>query len=263
MNPYAVIVDFGHMFHRCFAIASQAPPTVDITEATVYHFQGVLRTLRKSLTKLKITEYDLVFAEDRIPTRKLATHPGYRAGRVSRTGNKLLVKELLMEQGTGGHWCYSEGNEADDVIATLVRLAQQQRVFTVIVTADKDLWQLIGSTTAVFNPAKNALVTLDDVKNAFTWKEFAIVPSQVALVKALWGDAGDCVPNACPRTQKQILPILRQSPSGDLTEFKSLLDQHWDQLTPRCRQILTEGAAQVDQNWELVKLDDYCELQWH
>lgn len=253
---YAVIVDFSHLFHQCFSVAGSAGPTYDLIETTAYHAQGVLRTLQKTLDKLKISDYDLVFVEDRIAVRKNSLLPNYRAGRVSRHLDKMRVKEILRAKGVDGYWCHSPDNEADDTIATLVRLSTSKKVFTVIVTGDRDLWQLISPTTAVFHPTRKELISLEDIHKAF-----AVGPNHVALVKALWGDAGDCVPNAMPRTQRHLLPILRQS-QGSFEEFEKLLESHWQTLTPRCREIATAGMSQARLNWQLVRLDENCPLSW-
>lgn len=263
MSNYVVIVDFSHMFHRCFAIAMSAPAHFDLIDTIVYHVQGVLRTLRKALEKKGVVEYDLVFAEDRVPWRKLNLLSCYRSNRTTNhAAKKQSVKEKLKERGVKGYWCHSEGNEADDVIATLVNLSSARGLFSIIVTADKDLWQLISHTTSVFNPKTKELVTLADVGQAFPWKNFSVKPSQVALVKALWGDAGDCIPNPIPRTQKALLPILIQC-DGTYQHFTSLLESQWETLTETCREKLTIGLHQCAINWQLVKLDDNCILKWN
>jgi 5'-3' exonuclease len=257
VNPYVVVIDYSHAFWRCYSIALTAPAHFDLIDTTVYHFQGVLKTLASSLSKMGVTEYDTVFAEDRIPLRKLNLLPSYRGNRTSNKDfEKRKVKEELRNRGVKGHWVYSQGNEADDVMATLVRLSSANKIFSIIVTADKDLWQLINESTSVFNPKTKEIVTLEDVE-----KSFSVKPSHIALHKAIWGDAGDCIPNTCPRTQKALLPILRQS-DGTYSHFSMLVEEQWDSLSRTCKQRLIEGHAQCEINWNLVKLDNQCPLTW-
>lgn len=254
-----VIIDFSHMYHMCRFAALNAGPRYDIHDATFKNVEGKLRTISRELGKQKITNYELVFAEDRPPVRKLELLATYRQRHGnSKEGKGELRKRLI--QAAHNTFCYSEGNEADDVIATLVRLASRVNYLpirpTIIVTGDRDLWQLIGPTTSVFNPIKKSIVTPDDIHKAFL-----VNPSHIALVKALWGDAGDCVPNALPRTRKQLLPLVRQT-DGSLKEFKSLLSFNRESLTPKCQTLIEDGLSQVEINWQLTKLDPYCLLKW-
>lgn len=257
MNQHVVILDYSHVFHRCFSIALGAPKNYDLIESTVYHLQGTLKTLDRALQKLNITTYDLVFAEDRIPLRKLNLFSSYRNNRtVNHDSKKLQVKEKLKERGVPGYWVHSEGNEADDVIATLVTMIKSQGLFSIIITGDHDLWQLMDQNVIVFDPKKKRVVTLDDVL-----EQFSLPPSHIALHKTLWGDTSDCVPNACPRTQRYLLPILRRS-DGSYKDFDRLVKSEWNNLPQKCQERLTIGSSQFETNWALVNLDCSCPLVW-
>lgn len=257
MNQHVVIVDYSHSFHRCLAIALSAPQNYDLVESTVYHFQGTLKTLDRALQKLNINSYDLVFAEDRVPFRKLNLLNSYRSNRTSNhDAKKQAVKASLRERGVQGYWVHSQGNEADDVIATLVSMTKAKNLFSIIVTGDRDLWQLMDQNVVVFDPKKKEIITPQDVLDTFS-----VNPSHVALHKTLWGDAGDCVPNACPRTQRYLLPLLRRS-NGTYGDFSTLVESEWNSLPEKCRQKLKNGAGQLEINWQLVCLDSRCHLVW-
>jgi len=127
-----------------------------------------------------------------------------------------------------------------------------------VFSGDRDLWQLIGPRTSVFNPIKRDIVTKDDVYQAFQ-----VSPEQIALHKTLFGDSGDCVPNVMPRMQKQLLPLVRETATGDFEEFKERVRTSWTKLTPRCRELYETGAAQLETNRQLVYLDAHCKnLVW-
>lgn len=255
-QQYVLIVDFSHLWHMAHYAALNAGPQYDLAKTIIHNAEGKLRTIRKVLEKHKIIEYDVIFAEDRPATRKVALYPNYRAGRVNHADAKNQLKQHFLANGYKQRFCWSDGNEADDVIATLVKLTEGKGIFTVVVTGDRDIWQLIGPTTAVLNPLKKEIVTLEDVHKAF-----AVGPPHVALVKTLWGDASDCIPNAVPRAQKLLLPIVRQS-DGSYSHFSLLVEEQWDNLSATCREKLKSGHTQCELNWELVKLDNECFLKW-
>jgi len=258
MSNQVVVVDFSHLFHVCWAVAQKAPPQYNPVDRTIELIVGKLRTVKNELRKLNVLGYDLAFAEDREATRKLRLLPGYRAGREDLSGEKNQVKQYLLQNGSITRFCHSEGNEADDVIATLVRLIlEQDGLFTTIVSSDRDLWQLIGPRVRVFNPVKQEFVTEAHVEHAFRCR-----PIHIPLYKALWGDQTDCVPNVVPRMQKQLLPIIHKT-DGTLESFTTRVE-NGDRfyLTQRCSDLLDEGKQQIQTNWEIVKLDDQCDLVW-
>ena len=82
-----------------------------------------------------------------------------------------------------------EGFEADDLIATYVRLAEKDKIETIIVSSDKDLMQLYKKGVRIFDPMKNKFITDDDVV-----KKFGVDASKVIDVQSLAGDSSDNVP---------------------------------------------------------------------
>jgi DNA polymerase I len=84
------------------------------------------------------------------------------------------------------------GYEADDVIASLARQAAKKNLEVVIVTADKDLMQLVGGRVQIFNPSKGDLY-IDEKK---VEELMGVRPEKVPDVMALMGDSIDNIPGA-------------------------------------------------------------------
>jgi DNA polymerase-1 len=82
--------------------------------------------------------------------------------------------------------------EADDVIASLARQAAEKNLDIIIVTADKDLMQLVGGPVRIFNPSKNDLL-IDEKK---VEELMGVPPAKVPDVMALMGDSIDNIPGA-------------------------------------------------------------------
>lgn len=253
---YTVIIDYGHIFHACRSVAVNVPPPHTLLDSIVYHSLSKLRTLHRVVEHLGIRDYDTILVEDRPATRKLNLLPTYRAGRENRSEEKAQVKALMKERGCQGYWCWSEGNEADDTMATLVEMAKLNGVFSIIVTGDRDLWQLMGQTVSILNPIKKEIVTTDDVKAAFD-----VWPSHVPLVKAFWGDSGDCVPNVMPRMRKHLLPTVRLS-DGTFDDCHAKIMERQASIHTKCLQLYHEQEALARRNYNLVKLDSACPLTW-
>ncbi len=79
--------------------------------------------------------------------------------------------------------------EADDLIATYVEQINKAGAKTTIVSSDKDLLQLYGKNTRVFDPMKNKFLGIEDIK-----QKFGVKPDQIIDVQSLAGDTSDNVP---------------------------------------------------------------------
>lgn len=255
---YVVIADFSHLFHLSRARAmSCGVPDADLEKATINNVVGKLGTVKRNLENLGIKGYSLVFAEDRLAERKIALLPTYRSGHQDLRAEKQAVKKYLVENSRISRFCHSPGNEADDTIASLVKLTLEADCHAVIVTADRDLYQLIQDRVHVYNPIKQLMVTDADVEKAFKCR-----PIHIPLYKALWGDYGDCVPNVLPRRQKQLLPIILKT-DGTLDDLKLRIDSG-DKfyLTEECYGDYLKAQEKISVNYQLVRLDDQCALVW-
>ena len=79
--------------------------------------------------------------------------------------------------------------EADDLIATYVDQINKIGAKATIVSSDKDLLQLYGKNTRIFDPMKNKFLGLEDIKF-----KFGVTPEKIIDVQALAGDTSDNVP---------------------------------------------------------------------
>ena len=79
--------------------------------------------------------------------------------------------------------------EADDLIATYVNQINKLGAKATIVSSDKDLLQLHGKNTRVFDPMKNKFLGIEDIK-----QKFGVKPEKIIDVQSLAGDASDNVP---------------------------------------------------------------------
>ena len=79
--------------------------------------------------------------------------------------------------------------EADDIIGSLAEIAQQQKIHTVIVSADKDLCQFVGDGDAIWDFARDTWLDARLIE-----KRFGVRPHQIADSLALTGDKVDNIP---------------------------------------------------------------------
>ena len=82
-----------------------------------------------------------------------------------------------------------EGFEADDIIATLAKRADDAGARVTILSSDKDMMQLVGGGVEMLDPMKNKRIGVEGVE-----EKFGVGPDRVVDVQALAGDSVDNVP---------------------------------------------------------------------
>jgi DNA polymerase-1 len=95
--------------------------------------------------------------------------------------------------------------EADDVLGSLATKASKKKVHSVLVSTDKDLYQLVNDSITIYHPAKEIHMDEKEVKN-----HFGVPPSQVIDVLALWGDTSDNIPGVPGVGEKTSKALIRQ-----------------------------------------------------
>lgn len=85
------------------------------------------------------------------------------------------------------------GYEGDDVIGTLTKLAEENNYESVIVSGDRDTFQLISDKTTVIFP-KKGLKNVERLTPEILEEVYSLSPSEIIDLKALMGDSSDNIP---------------------------------------------------------------------
>jgi DNA polymerase-1 len=137
-----------------------------------------------------------------------------------------------------------EGQEADDVIATLARNAESRGMDITIVTGDKDLLQLVGSQIKVYDTLKEKFYRPEDVE-----ERFSVPPDRVVEIMGLMGDASDNIPGVPGIGEKTAKVLINQYRTID-----NLLAHTHEVTKPKLRQSLMEYADLARLSRELAIL---------
>lgn len=136
------------------------------------------------------------------------------------------------------------GFEADDVIATYARQAQEAGAVVSIVSSDKDLMQLVNDDVTMFDTMKNRVINAEAVV-----EKFGVGPEKVIEVQALAGDSADNVPGVPGIGVKTAAELINTY--GDL---ETLLQRAEEIKQPKRRERLIENAELARISAELVTL---------
>jgi DNA polymerase-1 len=141
--------------------------------------------------------------------------------------------------------------EADDVIATLTRMALEAGWKVQLVTGDKDLMQLVGDRVRLYEPMRNNRFDAAAVK-----EKMGVGPEQIADALALAGDASDNIPGVRGVGLKTAAKLLTDH--GDLEGV--LLAASEGRVKGKICEVIARSVEDARLSRKLVELDDRVAL---
>lgn len=144
-----------------------------------------------------------------------------------------------------------DGYEADDVIGTLAHQGVAAGYQSVIVSGDKDFYQLIGSGISLLNPGRGGPAGVDEiwVDQSNATERLGVPPSQVVDYLALLGDSSDNVPGVKGIGEKGAIQLLTSYPDLD-----TILANAAEIPQKRAREALLAQADQARLSRRLVTI---------
>jgi len=215
---------------------------------------GFLNTLRRIMKKFNPSYLGICFDV----SRKTFRQDRFKEYKIQRppTPDKLkmqipLIKKIINYLGI--KIIEKERWEADDLIASLVKKAKKDGVKVIIVSSDKDIFQLIyKDKVVIYEPFKDRFYE----EESFL-QEFGFSPSRFIDYLTLVGDTVDNIPGAKGIGRKQAVDLIRKYESIEK------IYQNLEELSPSIKEILEKEKEKVFLSKELVKLDEIeLEVDW-
>lgn len=99
--------------------------------------------------------------------------------------------------------------EADDIIGSLAKLANENDMETIIITGDRDLTQLAGEKTKIYY-TKKGITDIDVYTPEFINEKYGLTPLQIIDMKGLMGDSSDNIPGVPGIGEKTAIKLLKK-----------------------------------------------------
>jgi len=242
------LIDGHNVLYRTFyGVPRLTAPDGTPTNAVL----GVARILLKILREEKPAGMAAVF-DSREPTPRHALFPEYKANRLKVPEDLAaqipVVDELIDALGVAR--LSVPGVEADDLIGTLARRAEEKGMDVVIVSSDKDLYQLVSKRVKVRDGLKENIVGEAQVEETF-----GVPPGKVADLLALSGDPSDNVPGVPGIGEKTASEMIREF--GSLAEVLA----HPERLKGSRREKIEKNAEAARLCLRLVTIDRKVPVQ--
>ena len=190
MNRKLVLLDGNSITHRAF----HALPPMDAdgtpTNAVFGFFSMLLRALRDEQA-----EYLAVAFDPHGPTFRHAQYADYKAGRPPTPEDLRVQFPILREilQAMGVPILSVDGYEADDMLGTVSRRVSEAGDVCVLVTGDRDAFQLAGERVSILYTRRGATDVVR-VTPEYIQETYGVSPERLIDIKGLMGDASDNLP---------------------------------------------------------------------
>jgi DNA polymerase-1 len=243
----------GYIFRAYHALPPLNRKSDGLQVNAVLGFCNMLwKLLREMPEDNRPTHLAVVFDKSEVTFRN-KIYPDYKAHRAAAPDDLIPQFALIREAVRAFDLpCLEQvGYEADDLIATYVRIACERGATATIVSSDKDLMQLVTDCVTMYDTMKDRRIGIPEVI-----EKFGVPPEKVVEVQALAGDSTDNVPGVPGIGVKTAAQLIVEY--GDL---ETLLFRAPEIKQPKRREALIENAEKARISRQLVLLDDKVDLE--
>ena len=242
-----VLIDGNSIMNRAFygIMGSKALTTKDGTYTNaVYGFLAILFKLIEE----ENPDYMAVSFDLKAPTARHKMYEGYKANRkgmpTELAEQMPIIKDVLRAMNID--IVEKEGFEGDDVIGTLSRYGENQGLKVIILSGDRDTFQLATDKVEIHIPRTKAGKTETEIFDRNKVKEvYGIEPKQLIEVKGLQGDTSDNIPG---------VPGIGEKTALSLVQKYETIDNLYKKLEAGEADLKGKQKEKIEENKELAYL---------
>lgn len=237
----------GYIFRAFYAL----PPLTSPKKIPVGAVYGFCNMLQKLITQVDGNRLLVIFDAGR-QTFRQDIYPEYKAHRPAPPDDLIPQFSLIRQacEAFGVPSTELAGYEADDLIAAYAKIGAEKGDPVEIISADKDLMQLLRPGITMWDPMK-----AKEINQQTVFEKFGVTPDKVIDVQALCGDSSDNIPGVPGIGPKTAAELIQQF--GSLESLLESIDQI---KQPRRRELLTQHQELARISKQLVTLNDDCPL---
>jgi DNA polymerase I len=250
-DPLFLVDGSGYIFRAYHALPPLTRKSDGLPVGAVSGFCNMLWKLvsdaRDTSVGVTPTHFAVIF-DYSSKTFRNDLYPEYKANR-SAPPEDLVPQFAVIREATRAFdlpCIEMEGFEADDLIATYVRLAREAGADVTVISSDKDLMQLVGPQVSMYDSMKDRQIGVPEVI-----EKWGVPPEKMIDLQALTGDSVDNVPGIPgigPKTAAQLIEEF-----GDLD---TLLERAGEIKQNKRRENIIEFADKARISRDLVRLRD-------
>jgi 5'-3' exonuclease len=259
-NGPIFIIDGANLYIRSFV----AYPTMSSHGYQMGGCIGFLKTLQRLCREFQPSQVYVAW-EGGGSQRRRKIYPEYKLGRKPEKLNRFYGDDIPDSDDNKKHQMitllsmlrhipvcqiYVSDCEGDDIVAHLCN-GPFRKKDKIIVSSDKDMYQLLDDSTKIYSLHRKCFVTSSTI-----FEEFRVKPHNFALVKSLCGDVSDNIPGIEGvgfKTAAKKFPFLASDSTILLQEVLDYAASHASESAIYKRIFLS--SEEVKRNWKLVHLN--------
>lgn len=249
-RPVLYLIDGSGYLYRAFFALPNLSTSAGLPTNAVYGFT----TMLQKIVRERRPDYLAVAFDEKGPTLRHEEFKEYKAHRPP-------MPDTLSQQVPYIHRVVDayaipvvklQGYEADDLIGTLAVQAAADGLDVVIVTGDKDMFQLLSPAIRIFDPVKDKTFTEEDCLD-----RFGVEPARVVEVMGLMGDATDNIPGVKGVGEKTARKLI-----AEFGTIENLLTHLQDVKGEKLRSLLESHADDARLSRTLATIVTDCPVSF-
>jgi DNA polymerase I len=263
-NKTVIVLDMNNLFLRSYIM----DPTISLNGPPIGGIRGFFRSLQKICRELNPTKIVACWDGEGGSQKRRQITKEYKEGRKPLRLNRsvqALTTQQVQENQVWQNIRVMEylnqtpiiqlgfpGVEADDVISKVVQSGNLAEYKKIIVSADKDFWQLITDDTIVYRPIGSEIKTKEVILD-----EFSIHPNNFALARSLVGDKSDNlpgIPGAGLKTVAKRFPFLKEEKDFSISELLEYSTKMLDETKLKFYPSIIENRQLILRNYKMMQL---------
>ena len=261
MTERSLIIDGTNIFYRAYVVN----PSLSNSGLPVGGLVGFLKSLQKLIREMKPTKVFVCWDGAGGSSRRRSVVSSYKEGRKAIRLNRSTGVSLSLEEENQSKLrqimrlfeyldnlpliqLMHEGVEADDMVSILCQeLRGEQKI---IVSSDKDFYQLLDDETIIYRPVQAVFKTKKDIV-----EEFEIHPNNFALARAVSGDKSDNlqgVKGAGLKTLAKRFPFLSEEKDYSLTDLVDVCEETENKL--KIHEGIIDNYDKILKNYKIMQL---------
>ena len=249
-----VLLDGYSLMYRAFYAVQGTMTAPDGTPTNAIHnfMMMVIKLIEDEAPDAIAAAFDM-----HAPTFRHNLYEGYKATRkpmpYDLKAQDPIIRELLSQMGIAVIEC--EGFEADDIMGTLSLQCGEAGDQALLVTGDRDSFQLTGEHTTILYTKKGVSDAVR-VTPEYVRENYGVTPEQLIDVKSLMGDTSDNIPGIPGIGEKTALKLVAEY--GDLQSVLASAPKQKGKLKER----LETGRELAEMSYTLAKIDRHAPVQY-
>ena len=236
------VIDGNSILNRAFYGTMSRSRLMKTTDGTYTNaIFGFLAVLFKELDEAK-PEYLVVSFDVKAPTKRHELYKDYkgtRKGMPDELASQMpLIKKVLTAMNI--KIIEKEGYEADDILGTLAKFGESQGLKVILLTGDRDSFQLATDKTIIRIPhTKQGKTETEDFDRNKILEVYGVEPKALIEVKGLMGDASDNIPGVSGIGEKTALGLIKEF--GTIDNIYKNIDEGNISIRGKTKEKLVEG----------------------